>query len=61
MSISIKAWKKVTPTDPMPMGVAARKYYVVSTMLTTLFHNCKPDAKKRKPPSTEPDKPMGVK
>ena len=42
--------KESTPTDPMPMGVAARKYYVVSTMLTPLIILCKPDAKKRPPP-----------
>ena len=42
--------KESTPIGIGSVGVAARKYYVVSTMLTTLIHYCKPDANKKTEP-----------
>ena len=37
----------------MPMGVGARKYYVVSTMLTNLASNANPMPRKRKAPTDQ--------
>jgi hypothetical protein len=44
------AWRgeKITPTDPMPMGVALEKsrFKRVNPMFTPPLHLCKPNAKK---------------
>jgi len=54
MSISIKGWKKVTPTDPMPMGAKRKEEYPRGEHPAhPRIRCCKADAKK-KPPLTRP-------